>query len=435
MYFALNLICNFSTIKFVRSKNPYKTPHLDLLSISTMSTMSTRRQSLFAAAALGAQSLFARAQAKMPSPAPLVIWFTVEGAKAMRAIGERFTADTGIQVIVQTPDDGPGKFQQAASAGKGPDIFIYAHDRIGEWIGGGLLHAVSPTQSLLDDIDPIAWKGFTYRKRVWGYPYAIEAVTLIYNKALVATPPSTFEEVFALDAKLSKQGRKALLWDYANTYFTWPLLAAQGGYAFAQRADGTYDPRDTGVNNAGAVVGAQLLERMLREGLMPAGSGYAEMEAAVAQGRVAMMINGPWSWVNLKRVGIDFGIARIPAVAGKPASPYVGIKGALINRATRQKEVAVEFIENYLLSPTGLRAIDKAEPIGAPASRAYFQALASDPRIAGIMASARDGTPTPSIPEMGRFWAAMKSSLTTLSEGRQTAQQALDAAAKRILAS
>ncbi len=51
------------------------------------------------------------------------------------------------------------------------------------------------------------------------------------------------------------------------------------------------------------------------------------------------------------------------------------------------------------------------------------------------MASARDGVPTPSIPEMGRFWAAMKSSLTTLSEGRQDAKQALDAAARRILVS
>ena len=50
------------------------------------------------------------------------------------------------------------------------------------------------------------------------------------------------------------------------------------------------------------------------------------------------------------------------------------------------------------------------------------------------MTSARDGVPTPSIPEMGRFWAAMKSSLTTLTEGRQSPQQALDTAARRIVA-
>lgn len=365
---------------------------------------------------------------------PLVIWFTVEGAKALRLIAEKFTAATGVPVVVETPDNGPAKFQQAASAGKGPDIYMYTHDRLGEWTAGGLLHAVNPSPALTADIDPLAWKGFTYRGRIWGYPYAIEAITLIYNKALVRKPPVTFEEVFALDSQLQRLGKHAILWDYTNPYFTWPLLAAHGGYAFAQRADGSFDARDTGVQK-GAVVGAALLDRMIREGLMPSGSGYAEMEAGMAQGKVAMMINGPWSWVNLRKAGIDFGIAKIPAVAGKPAAPYVGVKGVIINRATRQRELAVEFIENYLLQADGLRTVDKAEPIGAPASRSYYAELASDPRIAGIMASARDGTPSPSIPEMGRFWSAMKSSLTTLTEGRLSPQQAMDAAARRILGS
>lgn len=275
------------------------------------------------------------------------------------------------------------------------------------------------------------------RGRLWGYPYAIEAITLIYNKALVAQPPASFEELFVLDAQLAKAGKRAILWDYTNNYFSWPLFAAHGGYAFGQRADGSYNALDTGVNNAGALVGAQLLDRLLRQGLMPAGSGYPEMEAAVAQGRVAMMINGPWAWVNLKRVGVDFCVAKIPAVAGKAAVPYVGIKGLYLSRSTRQPEVAAEFLEHYVLSLQGLRAIDQAEPIGAPASRAYLAELVASPKVgglvSGIMASARDGVPTPAIPEMSRFWAAMKSSLTNLSEGRQSPQQALDAAARRIV--
>ncbi|KPF49831.1 sugar ABC transporter substrate-binding protein [beta proteobacterium AAP121] len=378
----------------------------------------------------GARPAFARA--------PLVLWFTVEGSKAARRIAEAYTAATGVPVIVETPDplDGPAKFQQAAAAGKGPDMYIYAHDRIGEWVASGLLRSVEPGRRMRRDIDPLAWRGFTLRGRIWGYPYAMEAVTLVYNKALVKSPPKTFEEVFALDRELAAQGKKALLWDYSNNYFSWPLFAANGGYAFRERPDGSYDASDTGVNNAGARVGAELLARLVREGLMPAGSGYAEMEAALGQGRVAMMINGPWSWVNLRRVGIDFGVARIPAVAGKAAVPFVGIKGVLLSRACRQPELAAEFIENHLLALPGLRAIDRAEPIGAPASQVYLAELLADPvvgsKIAGIVASARDGVPTPSIPEMGRFWAAMKSALTNLTEGRQTPQQALDAAARRI---
>jgi maltose/maltodextrin transport system substrate-binding protein len=375
------------------------------------------------------------AAARAAAQGPLVVWFTVEGAKAMRRVGERFTADTGVEVIVETPDpiEGPTQFQRASGAGKGPDLYIYAHDRIGEWSGSGLIRAVTPSRRLMDDIDPLAWKGFSYRGRLWGYPYAIEAVTLIYNKALVPTPPTTFDEVFALDAQLARLGKHAILWDYTNTYFTWPLFAANGGYAFRERPDGTWDPRDTGVNNAGALRGAELLDRLIRGGAMPSGSGYSEMEAAVAQGRVAMMINGPWAWVNLKRMGIDFGVAHIPAVGGRAAKPYVGIKGILVNRASRQVELAVEFVENYALALPGLRAIDQAEPIGAPASRAYYAELSADARIAGIMASARDGVPTPSNPEMSRFWTAMKTSLTNLSEGRQTPREAMDAAARRIV--
>jgi maltose/maltodextrin transport system substrate-binding protein len=388
------------------------------------------------AAGLAGWPVARAASARTDLSDPLVIWFTVEGAKGMRRVAEAFTAATGVPVVVETPDNGPSKFQQAASAGKGPDIYIYAHDRVGEWVEGGLLHAVSPSRHLQQDIDALAWDGFRWQGRTWGYPYALEAITLIYNKALVPTPPTSFEEVFAIDAQLAKQGKKAIIWDYTNNYFTWPLLAANGGYAFKRRADGSYDAQDVGVANAGALAGAELLDRMVREGLMPSGMGYPEMEAALAQGRVAMMINGPWAWVNLKRTGIDFGVARIPKVAGHAAVPYVGSKGLFINRATRKRELAVEFIENYLLTLEGLRAIDQAEPIGAPASKAYYVELLADPgkgdKIAGIMASARDGVITPCIPEMGRFWSAMKSSLTNLTEGRQTPREAMEGAARRI---
>jgi maltose/maltodextrin transport system substrate-binding protein len=249
-------------------------------------------------------------------------------------------------------------------------------------------------------------------------------------------PPKTFDEVVALHGQLKAQGKAAILWDYTNPYFTWPLLGAHGGYAFKARADGTFDARDFGVNHPGALVGAELLQRLLREGVLPMGSGYAEMEAGVSQGRVAMMINGPWAWVNLRRMGIDFGVARIPAVGNKPAAPFVGVKGVFVSRATRQREVALEFVEHHMLSLAGLRSIDRAEPIGAPASLAYRQELLADPvagpRIAGIVASASDGVPTPSNAEISRFWSAMKSALANLSEGRQTPAQALDAAALRM---
>ncbi|HNJ84463.1 MAG TPA: maltose/maltodextrin ABC transporter substrate-binding protein MalE [Piscinibacter sp.] len=394
-----------------------------------------QRIRLLAAAATLALAGGLPAAALAGEPGKLLIWINGDkGYNGLQKIGDEFAKKTGVQVTVEHPEDAPGKFQQAAAAGKGPDIWIWPHDRIGEWIAGGLLQPLTPSKKLRDDIDPLAWKAFNVGGKTWGYPISIEAVSLVYNKALVKTPPKSFEEVMALDKQLAKDGKKAILWDYTNTYFTWPLLAANGGYAFKLKPDGTYDPADTGVNNAGAVKGAELLNKLIREKYMPEGSGYAEMEAAMAQGKVAMMINGPWSWDNLKKANIDFAVAKIPTVGGKKAAPFVGVLGAMLNKSTPNKDVAVEFIENYMLSTKGLKMINDDVPLGTPASKTLFAELKSDPKIQATMASAQDGSPMPNNPEMGRFWSAMVSALGNIMDGRQSPKEALDGAAKRILA-
>jgi maltose/maltodextrin transport system substrate-binding protein len=368
-------------------------------------------------------------------PGKLLIWINGDkGYNGLAKVGEEFTAKTGVQVVVEHPEDAPNKFQQAAAAGKGPDIWIWPHDRIGEWIAGGLLQPVAPSKKVLADLDPLAVKAFAVGGKQWGYPMSIEAVSLVYNKALVPTPPKTFDEVIALDKKLSASGKKAILWDYNNTYFTWPLLAAGGGYPFKLKADGNFDPADTGVNNAGALKGAELLSKLVKDGVMTKGAGYAEMEAGMAQGKVAMMINGPWSWDNLKKANIDFGVARIPSVNGKKAAPFVGVLGAMISKASPNRDVAVEFIENFMLAPKGLKTINDDVPLGTPASKALFAELKSNANIQATMASAQDGAPMPNNPEMGRFWSSMESALKNMTEGRQQPKEALDAAAKRITA-
>lgn len=394
-----------------------------------------QRIKLVAAAAALALSAGFAAPALAVEPGKLLIWINGDkGYNGLQKVGDEFEKKTGVKVTVEHPEDAPGKFQQAAAAGKGPDIWIWAHDRVGEWIQGGLLQPVTPSKKIVDDIDPLAWKAFNIGGRTWGYPISIEAVALIYNKDLVPTPPKSFEEVIALDKKLSAQGKKAILWDYNNTYFTWPLLAANGGYAFKQKADGTYDPADTGVNNAGALKGAELIAKMIKDGVMPKGAGYADMEAAVNQGKVAMMINGPWAWDNLKKSKINFGVAKIPTVAGKKAAPFVGVMGAMINKSSPNRDIAVEFIENHMLSVASLKTINDDVPLGTPASKAFFNQLKSDPNIQATMASAQDGAPMPNIPEMGRFWSSMASALQNMTEGRQSPKEALDAAAKRITA-
>ena len=380
-------------------------------------------------------SLFVAAVAHADEKGTLQIW--INGDKAyngLAKVGEKFTKDTGVKVVVEHPQDAPAKFQQAASAHGGPSIFIWAHDRAGEWVAAGLIESINPKPAFVAQFDQVGWDAFKFNGKTWGYPLAIEAIGLLYNKALAAKPPASFDEVITLDKTLSKTGKHSILWDYNNTYFTFPLLAANGGYPFGRAADGTYKASDVGVNNKGAIQGAEMLARLIESGAMPKGADYAAMEGAMKDGKIAMMLSGPWAWDNLKKNKIDFGVAPLPTIGGKPSRAFIGVQGAMINRASNNKELAVEFIENYLLTMDGLKTLDADVPLGVTAHKEFYKTRAGDPLIAATMQNIKTGLLMPSLPEMGRFWSSITSAFEAISGGRQKPKEALDAAAQRIKA-
>ncbi len=385
------------------------------------------------AAALAASSP-AAAAADATTPARLLVWINGDkGYNGLQKVGDAFTALSGVPVVVQHPEGAPDKFQAAAGAGKGPDIFCWPHDRVGEWAKSGLIVPVKPARAVREAIDDAAWKAFAYNGKTWGYPIAIEAIGLIVNRALVPRPPATFEEIFALDKQLAAQGKKAILWDYNKSFFTWPLVAGPGGYVFARDAKGDYDPKQVGVNNEGALQGVRMLERLITEGVMPRGARYSDMEAQFSSGKVAMMISGPWAWDNVRKSKIDFIVAPVPSIGGKPSRPFVGVLGCMITAPSRQKDIAREFIENHLLTLPSLKTISADVPLGTPANKAYFAELSGDPKIRATMANARAGEPIPNIPETGRFFPAVDAALEAITQGRQSPKDAMDAAAARML--
>lgn len=361
----------------------------------------------------------------------LLIWINGDkGYNGLQAVGDKFAAELGVPVVVEHPESVTDKFQQAAATGSGPDIFIWAHDRFGEWAAGGLIAPVDPSPEVKDGIFDFAWDAVTFDGKTWGYPISVEAVGLIYNKDILPEAPKSFEEIFDMTLE---GGVKPIMWDYNNTYFTMPLLMANGGYAFEKR-DGSYDANDTGVNNEGAKTGAAMLKKLIDDGVMPKGVDYGVMDAALNKGEVAMVLNGPWAWANLKQSGINFGVAPIPSVNGNPSKSFVGVLGATINVASPNADLAKEFIENYLLEDEGLKTVNDDVPLGAVADKSFAESLASDADVAATLANAQTGVPMPSTPAMGKFWSAMGPALQNITSGQQTVEEALDDAAARILA-
>ena len=165
---------------------------------------------------------------------------------------------------------------------------------------------------------------------------------------------------------------------------------------------------------------------------MPRGADYSAMESSFNKGETAMMISGPWAWGNLEKSGINFGVTTLPTVAGEPSKTMVGVMAATLNAASPNKDLAVEFLENYALSVKGLKMVNADVPLGAVANKAYMEELAANPHIKATFDNAQLGEPMPNVPAMGAFWSAMAPALQNITSGRQPADEALDAAAERI---
>jgi len=176
----------------------------------------------------------------------------------------------------------------------------------------------------------------------------------------------------------------------------------------------------------------QFLVDQVKAKVLNADTDYSIAEAAFNKGQTAMTINGPWAWSNIDKSGIHYGVAALPTLNGKPSKPFVGVLSAGINAASPNKELAKEFLENYLLTDAGLETVNKDKPLGAVALKSFQQKLEKDTRIAATMNNAQNGEIMPNIPQMAAFWYAMRTATLNALSGRQTVDAALKDAQSRL---
>lgn len=362
----------------------------------------------------------------------LTIWINGDkGYNGLAEVGKKFEADTGVKVTVAHPDALEEKFPQMASTGDGPDIIFWAHDRFGGYAQAGLLAEVKPTEAFKNKFTDFTWDAVSYNGKYIGYPVAVESLSLIYNKDLVPNPPKNWEEMAALDKELQKKGKRAIMWNLQEPFFTWPVLAADGGYAFKFTPNG-YDAKNVGVNNDGAKRAMTFMKQMVDNGVIAADVDYAIAESGFNKGDVAMTINGPWSWANIDKAGVNYGVTVLPKLSGNPSKPFVGVLTAGISTASPNQDLAVEFLENYLLTDEGLATVNKDVPLGAVALKSYQKTLSKDSRIAATMDNALNGEVMPNIPQMAAFWYAEKAAIGNVLTGRQSVDDALNTVAERM---
>jgi maltose/maltodextrin transport system substrate-binding protein len=366
----------------------------------------------------------------------LLVWMDADRTRPLEPLLKKFEDQYGIKVHLESPQNITDSYPTAAQSGKGPDIVIWAHDKVGEWADAGLISPIEVHKETREKYFAEAWEAVTHKDRVWGFPIGMETVTLIYNKKLLpGAPPKSLQELPALDEKIKKEhpGVTSILWDYKSAYYSWGILASAGAYIWAKTQDG-YDLSNVGVANAGAVEAVSEILGMVRSGILPKSVSYSAAEDLMSQGKLAMMISGPWAWANLMKRGIDFGVAPVPGWDDKPSKPFVGVSAAYINRATANQDIATEFVQDYLLSEEGLNAMNDAKPIGIPSLRSLAEKLdQQNPLLQEMKICVEQGEVMPNIPEMGRFWTAIGAALQLATNGQAPVQTALKEAAENML--
>jgi maltose/maltodextrin transport system substrate-binding protein len=358
----------------------------------------------------------------------LLIWMDADRGQALKPLAERFEKDLGVDAKVETPEKLTENFPLAAQVGKGPDIVIWAHDKVGEWADAGLIAPVGVSDEFSRMFFPKGWQAVRHENRTWGYPISLETVTLIYNRKLLDVPPPTeLSQLESVSQKIKMKHPKvtAILWDYKSAYYSWGILDSAGGYVFAQKGT-NYDLNNVGVATPGSVEALSKIIALVHAGLLPKSVSYSTVEKMMGQEKVAMMISGPWAWANLRQRGIDFGVAPMPGVNGKLGRPFIGVMVAYCNRSSPNQDLAKEFLEHYLLTEDGLRAMNHAKPIGVPALISSYDRMAKDSaRLRELKTSVDYGAVMPNVPQMSRFFSSVSAALQIATTDRASAQAAL----------
>lgn len=369
------------------------------------------------------------------SASPITIWTSSENVKKgiLASIGS-FEKDyeTKVKITILSRDV-TSQFKTAALTGKGPDILVWANDVIGDLAESGLIEPIKMSKSLKGKFLSVVMDAFTYKSRVYGYPYDLEAVALIYNKKLVSKVPTSMEELVKLAGKLNnkKNGTYGFLYDFKNFFFSFPFLSAGGGYIFKNRG-GKLDVSDIGLANKGAIAGGKFLLSLHKDGIIPESVDRSIAFNKMKSGKLGMTIDGPWALNDLRKNKIDYGVAVIPTLNGKSPKPFVGAHGFIIRRSSKNKDLAKELIENYLVTKKGIMNMFKIDPRG-PSRQDVIDIIGKKNKdLKAFIESAKRGIPMPNVPQMGAVWTSVGDALNFIISEKSTPKVALGQATKQI---
>jgi len=320
------------------------------------------------------------------------------------------------------------KLTSAIAVGKGPDLFVFAHDRIGDWAAQGL---VEPLQHYLgaEDVERFsrpALDALTVpqgSRMLYGLPLAMKSVALVYDAARVPRPPATLDELVSEARRLTTDNEYGFVMDWAVTYNEAGFLHAFGGMTLDKKGHPALDVR-------GNVEALAWVRKLREEGLLPREVTGAMIESLFNQGKAAMIVTGPWFLRDIKP-GVDFRVAPLPGGPAGLARPFLSVEGLILSSKSRHKEAAVQVMRYVASDESGRLRLEKA---GQPVANKASWAGNTDPALEGFRRQAELAVPMPSAPAMRHVWRPMDAALTKAIAQGVEPEDALREAQQRAVA-
>jgi arabinogalactan oligomer/maltooligosaccharide transport system substrate-binding protein len=359
--------------------------------------------------------------------ADLVVWhaYRAEEKAAFEKVVAAYNAKTKgpkVTTLAVPYDAFADKISAAVPRGKGPDVFIFAQDRLGGWIEAG--NTVEPIDFFLDD----ATKGrfikttmdaMTYRGSVYGLPLNYKVITLIYNKKLVKEPPKTTGELVATAKKVG-----GLAFPYTDFYYDAAIFNGFGGRVFDAGAKPVMD-------NPENVKAFELLLRWLdQDKILPKEPSTALITSLFNEGKAGMVFSGPWFLGEIAK-SVDWGLARLPTIdeaGGKPMRPWMTVEGVYVAAPSQQKDAAFDFVK-FVTDVEGAKimALDGRQ---SPANQAVYQdpKVGADPILKAFKDQVDVAVPMPNVPEMTGMWGPATTAMSQIFRKSLTVKAALEKA-------
>lgn len=340
------------------------------------------------------------------SGAELVIWTDAEREAAITEAAKAFEDETGAKVtlVQKNFEDLRNDFIAQVPTGEGPDITVGAHDWLGALVAAGVVDTIDLGDKA-SEFEQVALDAMTYDGQLYALPYSLETIALVQNVDLVgAEAPATWDDMIAkgLAAGTERPFVINTGGETGDGYTMYGLQTSFGAPVFVQDDTGSYTT-EVGMGGANGEAFAQWLGANGKNGTgyISTTVDYDINNELFASGKAPYTIQGPWAISAFD--GVNVAVNPIPSAGGQPAAPFVGVQGFYLSSKSKNALLAQEFLTNYLGTEDAQRALYEADP-RIPAWTSLAEEVSSDPITAGFVASAKNGVPMPSIPEMGSVW-------------------------------